>query len=463
MSQSSYFDGFYVKWSTTVSKICLPLLSSAVTANALSGNVNSVLNILEIYYEALNSKAKNDPNTIPYLLFPSWRKSFETPLLFLGDIHPYLLTRLLRSLITRANQDSGESTDELLKKIEEIEDETGTNVSDLLDRMSKAQIHFADRFSENWVSSYHSPEKKQSKTSMEMAASMAVDYAAKEETMELVKIFVDANRLRKKLISAIVKATSKSHHLALAALFLEGLCRFYLNSRDLDTAKPVQALPSPVLLLPPNQTEPVMIQQLTTEPVQALLSPVPPDDRTLRMEDVPYYMDSGLLKSWFAQSGGVVSANVIRYCDNETGQIKRLGKIVFGTWAAANRALKLYNNTPIPYLFPIPVQVFRLTWCNKRSEYAIFVGNLNGDVTAYALGEMFRVHYQSVRAAKIAIDNETGRGRGYGFVSFSDKNEQIRALGEMDGLCFINRFMKIGPAFGIYDLSLQFSSLVWDN
>lgn len=134
------FQDFYGVWSKTVTETCLPLFSSADPASELSRRITFVLRSLEWYYETLNSYAEKDSNTIPYLLFPSWRNSLEKTILFLGDIHPYLLTNLLRSLINRVNQDSGENPAaseedpyvELLKKTEELEGEVESSVSHLL-------------------------------------------------------------------------------------------------------------------------------------------------------------------------------------------------------------------------------------------------------------------------------------------------------------------------------------------
>lgn len=248
---SRRFNDFYADWSKTLTDHCLPLLrqslSSAASASVLSSNVDLVLRHLVLYYETLDLAA--DPSTIPYLLFPSsWRNSLETPFLFLGDIHPYLLTNLLRSFIDRENQDSDEDedgsldlvnqplkiatawkdpSDELVKRIDQIECTMRLMVPGLLDRLRKAQRGFLARVTENWVSSYQSGKKKKLMATA-AAASASVDEVAKDEMEELVSIFVDANRLRKSVIMDIVGATSEYQ----AALFLEGLCQFLAGFKD---------------------------------------------------------------------------------------------------------------------------------------------------------------------------------------------------------------------------------------
>ncbi|CAN8230973.1 unnamed protein product [Cochlearia groenlandica] len=250
------FVDFYADWSKTLTENCLPLLrqslSSAASASVLSSNVDLVLRHLVLYYQTLDLAA--DHNTIPYLLFPSWRNSLETPFLFLGDIHPYLLTNLLRSFIDRENRDSDDEeeeeedslglnpplkiatafkdpSDELVTRIDQIECTMRLMVPVLMDRTRKAQRGFVARVSEDWISSYQSGKKKRLATTAATTTTTTkgvVDETAKEEMEELVSIFVDANRLRKSVIMDIVGATSENQ----AALFLEGLCQFLVGFKD---------------------------------------------------------------------------------------------------------------------------------------------------------------------------------------------------------------------------------------
>ncbi|KAL7213652.1 hypothetical protein ACSBR2_016225 [Camellia fascicularis] len=67
-------------------------------------------------------------------------------------------------------------------------------------------------------------------------------------------------------------------------------------------------------------------------------------------------------------------------------------------------------------------------------ELSIFVGDLAPDVTDYLLQETFRTQYPSVRGAKVVIDPNTGRSKGYDFVKFADEMERNRAMSEMNGV-----------------------------
>lgn len=111
--------------------------------------------------------------------------------------------------------------------------------------------------------------------------------------------------------------------------------------------------------------------------------------------------------------------------------------------------MQAYNGT----LMPNAEQNFRLNWAafgekrqNDGTDYTIFVGDLAADVTDYLLQETFRVHYPSVRGAKVVTDKVTSRSKGYGFVKFGDESEMLRAMSEMNGQVCSTRPMRIGPA-----------------
>ncbi|KAL9269044.1 Polyadenylate-binding protein RBP47B'-like protein [Drosera capensis] len=171
--------------------------------------------------------------------------------------------------------------------------------------------------------------------------------------------------------------------------------------------------------------------------------------RTLWIGDLQYWVEEQYLHSWFAPTGEVVSIKIIR--NKITGQPEGYGFIEFSSHAAAERVLQTYNGT----LMPGTEQLFRLNWASfgigeKRPdagpEHSIFVGDLAPDVTDYLLQETFRVHFPSVRGAKVVTDPNTGRSKGYGFVKFADEMERNRAMTEMNGMYCSSRPMRISAA-----------------
>lgn len=160
-------------------------------------------------------------------------------------------------------------------------------------------------------------------------------------------------------------------------------------------------------------------------------------------------MDEQYIIGCFANTGEVLAAKVIR--NKQTGLSEGYGFIEFVNHAAAERVLQTYNGTPIPNAG----QNYRLNWAysssgEKRSDgtadFTIFVGDLGPDVTDDVLLETFRVHYTSIKSAKVVMDRLSGRTKGYGFIRFADENEQIRAMSEMNGQLCSTRPMRVGAA-----------------
>jgi RNA recognition motif-containing protein len=60
--------------------------------------------------------------------------------------------------------------------------------------------------------------------------------------------------------------------------------------------------------------------------------------------------------------------------------------------------------------------------------------------------ELFSNKYRSVKGAKVIIDANTGRSRGYGFVRFGDDNDKTLAMTEMNGVYCSTRPIRVGLA-----------------
>ncbi|KAK9166499.1 hypothetical protein Scep_001690 [Stephania cephalantha] len=144
----------------------------------------------------------------------------------------------------------------------------------------------------------------------------------------------------------------------------------------------------------------------------------------------------------------VKTIKVIR--NKQTGQPEGYGFVEFFSHATAEKVLQTYNGN-----MPNTDQLFRLNWATfsmgeKRtdggSDRSIFVGDLASDVTDSLLFETFASKYPSVKGAKVVMDSNTGRSKGYGFVRFGDDNERSSAVTEMNGVYCSSRPMRIGLA-----------------
>jgi hypothetical protein len=78
-------------------------------------------------------------------------------------------------------------------------------------------------------------------------------------------------------------------------------------------------------------------------------------------------------------------------------------------------------------------------------DYRIFVGDLGRDVSDDALNKAFS-KYPSMQKAKIVRDRKTLRTKGYGFVSFKDPHDYVKAMKEMNGKFVGSRPIKLSKS-----------------
>ncbi|KAI0600036.1 hypothetical protein F4775DRAFT_590757 [Biscogniauxia sp. FL1348] len=171
--------------------------------------------------------------------------------------------------------------------------------------------------------------------------------------------------------------------------------------------------------------------------------------QTLWMGELAGWMDEGFIRTVFQSSMNEnVQVKIIR--DRHSGNAGYCF-VEFSSPEAAQKALQL-NGTPVPNTD----RAFRLNWASggglvdrrddRSPEYSIFVGDLGHEVNEFVLVALFQARFPSCKSAKIMTDQQTGQSRGYGFVRFSDEQDQQRALVEMQGVYCGNRPMRVSPA-----------------
>jgi RNA recognition motif-containing protein len=75
----------------------------------------------------------------------------------------------------------------------------------------------------------------------------------------------------------------------------------------------------------------------------------------------------------------------------------------------------------------------------------IYVGNLPYGLDEQELADAF-AQYGTVDRAKIVTDHETGRSKGFAFVTMSDANEAENAIRAMDGADLAGRPLRVNQA-----------------
>ena len=75
----------------------------------------------------------------------------------------------------------------------------------------------------------------------------------------------------------------------------------------------------------------------------------------------------------------------------------------------------------------------------------IYVGNLSYGMSEEELRNAFAA-FGAVTSAKILVDRETGRSRGFGFVEMSDQSEAETAIAQLNGKELGGRALRINEA-----------------
>lgn len=75
----------------------------------------------------------------------------------------------------------------------------------------------------------------------------------------------------------------------------------------------------------------------------------------------------------------------------------------------------------------------------------LFVGGLSFNTNDDELREGF-ARFGEISEAKVIMDRETGRSRGFGFVTYTDDQAAQNAMAEMNGTTFGGRTIKVNEA-----------------
>ncbi|MBW2529152.1 MAG: RNA-binding protein [Deltaproteobacteria bacterium] len=75
----------------------------------------------------------------------------------------------------------------------------------------------------------------------------------------------------------------------------------------------------------------------------------------------------------------------------------------------------------------------------------LYVGGLSWDTDDSGLREAF-APYGTLEDVKVICDRDTGRSRGFGFVTFASQEEAGKAITAMDGSVLDGRTLKVNEA-----------------
>jgi len=81
----------------------------------------------------------------------------------------------------------------------------------------------------------------------------------------------------------------------------------------------------------------------------------------------------------------------------------------------------------------------------QQNAHRLYVGNLPWSFDDFDLQDTFE-EFGTIVDARVITDRETGRSRGFGFVTMSSEEEIEKAIGELDGSVCEGRSIRVNKA-----------------
>ncbi|KAK9880452.1 hypothetical protein WA026_011698 [Henosepilachna vigintioctopunctata] len=148
----------------------------------------------------------------------------------------------------------------------------------------------------------------------------------------------------------------------------------------------------------------------------------------------PYMTETFILSAFRKMGESPLNVKVMR--NKFTGEPAGYCFVHFANDEEAIDAMHKLNGKPIPSTSP--VVRFRLNNASNTGrtlldrEFSVWVGDLSPDVDDYNLYRVFSSKYNTIKTAKVILDN-SGFSKGYGFVRFGSEEEMKNSLMYMNG------------------------------
>lgn len=175
----------------------------------------------------------------------------------------------------------------------------------------------------------------------------------------------------------------------------------------------------------------------------------PPEDAKVFVGNLPFDVDSEKLAQLFEQAGVVEIAEVIY--NRETDQSRGFGFVSMSSVEEADKAVDMFSRYDLNGRFltvnkaaPRGSQPERTPRTFEPAS-RIYVGNLPWDVDDSRLEQVFSEHGKVV-SARVVYDRDSGRSRGFGFVTMSTEAELNDAIANLDGQSLSGRSIRVNVA-----------------
>ncbi|CAH1779816.1 unnamed protein product [Owenia fusiformis] len=193
----------------------------------------------------------------------------------------------------------------------------------------------------------------------------------------------------------------------------------------------------------------------STSPIRTALPEMTPEERDARTVfcmQLAARIRPRDLEEFFSSVGQVRDVRIIT--DNKTRRSKGIAYIEFKDTESVTLALGLNGQR----LLGVPILVQASQAEKNRVNAAtvgipgikghtgpmrLYVGSLHFNITEDMLKGIFSP-FGKIEHINLVMDNETGRSKGFGFVSFHDSDDAKKALEQLNGFELAGRPMKVG-------------------
>ncbi|GAU17518.1 hypothetical protein TSUD_340620 [Trifolium subterraneum] len=182
------------------------------------------------------------------------------------------------------------------------------------------------------------------------------------------------------------------------------------------------------------------------------------DAGRLYVGNLPFTTTSSQLAEIFAEAGTVVSVEVVY--DRVTARSRGFAFVTMGSVEEAKVAIQMFDGSQIggrsaKVNFPeVPKGGERLVMVQKNrndykgfvdSPHKIYAGNLGWGLNSQDLRDAF-AEQPGILGAKVIYEKDSGRSRGFGFVTFETAEDLQAALNAMNGVEVQGRPLRLNSA-----------------
>lgn len=237
---------------------------------------------------------------------------------------------------------------------------------------------------------------------------------------------------------------------------------FHLSSSSLNPFSKLLSIPTSISATPSSRIVPKVAFSLDLE-LDDDLTKIGLDEEQdhiffpelkLFVGNLPFNVDNAALARLFEGSGSVEMAEVVY--DKLNRRSRGFGFVKMSSIEEAEAAAKKFdgyeldgrqlrvNYGPPPRKKPV-VREPRDSGRGNNNSNTVYVGNLSWSVDDQALETLFWEH-GNVMKAKVFYDKDSGRSRGFGFVTYSSADEAYRAVESLDGVDLDGRNIRVSVA-----------------